>query len=347
MAPVGSEHLKEVEAALKVHTKVWQQKRLLAIRMIAQHELSAQQIAEVLDASRASVFNWRDQFEEGGIAGLLRREYTGFKNPLIKGELQKEMIEGLRKGMWRRAKDVQAWLKEKTGQHRAERTLRYHLKKSGGALKMPRKAHAKQKSAEVQEFKDTLFSKLEKACEGAQRVHIWVWDEHRYGLIPVIRRAWGLRGVKIYAPYQTKYEWTYSYEALEVDGDNKMQVAYMPTMNKENSLLFLKQISESDLEGRHIMIGDQAGAHPKNGEEGVPSNVRIISLPPYSPELNPTELLGDIAKDKICNKVFKTIEEMEAEITKEYEPIWSNPERVRSLIGNHFIALKVNSYVKN
>jgi transposase len=347
LAPVGSENLKKVEAAMKEYTKVWQQKRLLTIRMIGQHEMSAEAIAEALDLSRASVFNYRGLFEEGGVEGLMRRKYRGFQNSLIQGELQKELVEGLRLGRWRRAKDIQFWLKEKTGQTRAVRTLLYHAKKSGGVLKMPRKAHAKQNPIEVAVWQMTLLRRLETACEGALRVRLWVWDEHRFGLIPVIRKMWGLRGVRIYAPYQTKYEWTYSYEALEVDGDNRMHVAYLPTMNKENSLLFLKMIADSDKEALHIFIGDQAGAHPKPDDENLPSNVKLIPLPAYSPELNPTEILGDIAKDMICNRVFETLDEMEAEITKEYAPIWSSPDRVRSLIGDHFIALKANNLEKN
>ena len=330
-----------------MHTKVWQQKRLLAIRMIGQHEMSAEAIAEALDLSRASVFNYRDRFEEGGIEGLLSwgKGRCGRKG-IFDGALRSELLEGLSNGRWRRAKDIQAWLKERTGQTRAEGTLLYHAKKSGGVLRMPRKAHAKQNPIEVEAWKDALLERLEKACEGALRVRLWVWDEHRFGLIPVIRKMWGLRGIRIYAPYQTKYEWTYSYEALEVDGDNKMHVAYLPTMNKENSLFFLKMIADSDKEALHIFIGDQAGAHPKPDDKKLPANVKLIPLPPYSPELNPTEILGDIAKDRICNKVFKTLDEMEAEITKEYEPIWSNPNRVRSLIGDHFLALKANNSVK-
>ena len=44
-----------------------------------------------------------------------------------------------------------------------------------------------------------------------ERVRIWVADEHRYGLIPVVRSCWSLRGLRPVAPYQTKYEWSYLY----------------------------------------------------------------------------------------------------------------------------------------
>ena len=40
-------------------------------------------------------------------------------------------------------------------------------------------------------------------------------DEHRNGLLPVVRRSWGLKGVRAKAPYKTTYQWMYVYEALE------------------------------------------------------------------------------------------------------------------------------------
>ena len=51
-----------------------------------------------------------------------------------------------------------------------------------------------------------------------QPVCLWVVDEHRYGLLPVIRRVWGRRGVRVRAPNATGYRWGYLHEALEVDG---------------------------------------------------------------------------------------------------------------------------------
>ena len=50
----------------------------------------------------------------------------------------------------------------------------------------------------------------------AKRVHVWVEDEQRYGLISVIRRYWTLQGYRPTVPYQTKFEWGYVYGALDV-----------------------------------------------------------------------------------------------------------------------------------
>jgi hypothetical protein len=75
----------------------------------------------------------------------------------------------------------------------------------------------------AQEFREDLSNRLAKAAETslAKPVRIWVLDEHRYGLLPVIRRVWGRKGVRVHALYKTTYQWGYLHEALEVDGAMK------------------------------------------------------------------------------------------------------------------------------
>ena len=83
------------------------------------------------------------------------------------------------------------------------------LRRLGGKLKAPRKAHAKKVPAKATEFKRELPALLTKVVGPTPErpVRLWVLVEHRYGLLPVIRRVWGRRGVRMHAPYATKYQW--------------------------------------------------------------------------------------------------------------------------------------------
>lgn len=113
----------------------------------------------------------------------------------------------------------------------------------------------------------------------------------------------------------------------------------------EMSHAFLRQLGARDPQAVHVVIWDQAGFH-QNTEtpiEELPSNVRIVSLPPYSPELNPVEKLGDLIKDPIGNILYETLPDIEAAISEKPRPIWHGPERVRSLIGDGWLLTKINS----
>ena len=108
------------------------------------------------------------------------------------------------------------------------------------------------------------------------------------------------------------------------------------------SLEFPGQISRSDPDRTHIVIWDGAGFHPLQGDQEVPSNVHLMRLPPYSPELNPVENLGSRVKDKICNQVFESIEALQEKITEVLKPLFSSAKEVEDLIHD-WLSVKVNS----
>lgn len=60
---------------------------------------------------------------------------------------------------------------------------------------VPRPSHARKDAAAAETFKSELAAELRKLdIETGRRVRIWVADEMRYGLQPVTRRVWSLRG---------------------------------------------------------------------------------------------------------------------------------------------------------
>ena len=83
-----------------------------------------------------------------------------------------------------------------------------------------------------------------------------------------------------------------------------------PSINLEWDYEYLSDWMRVDREAIHVVIRDQIGFHLSEGDSRLPSRVRIIDLPPYSPELNPCEQLWDIVKDDIGNRLFQTIEEL-------------------------------------
>ncbi len=180
--------------------------------------MTSAQIAEQLGISRRQFFNWVNALKAGGVAALLQREHGGGAPARIKGPVQEQLLAGLRKGQWKRAKEIQAWLKHEHQTRISLKGVYYWLGKLGGVLKVPRKTHAAKDAAPNTEFQQTLCARLKNlSVAGGKPVRIWVVDEHRYGLIPVVRRCWSLRGLRPVAPYRTKYEWSYLYSALEVD----------------------------------------------------------------------------------------------------------------------------------
>ena len=111
---VGAKLAAEIEAAWAKPQEEWTLRRLLVVRLIAQHELTVEQIMAVADVSRQTVFTYRDTLMSGGVAALLTRRWAPGRLPTVRGAVTEEFRERLEAGKFNQAKDAQAWIKKRT-----------------------------------------------------------------------------------------------------------------------------------------------------------------------------------------------------------------------------------------
>ncbi|MBB5036438.1 IS630 family transposase [Prosthecobacter dejongeii] len=333
--------------ALHPREKVgWRRERLLAVKLGLEGKLSSKAIAAQLGHSQTTITSWFNLYRKKGIEGLLEQKQRGqgFAPELDESQMQELAVE-LEKGRWRTAKEAYAWLKERFNvKFGLPQTYRY-LKKLGGRLKVTRPCHTKKDPLKVVAFKETLAQKLMDLDLPRDRsLRLWIYDEARYGLAPVTRRMWTRRGTEVVCPVNKQYQWGYVFGALQIGGAG-CEFLFSPKVSKEADRNFLEQISRRDPGAMHVIIGDGAGFHhrEKGPQEGVPKNVRILTLPPYSPELNPVEKLWDLMKDSLCNRVYETLEEVEKDITRVLKGYWEDGRKVFSLIGKGYLLSKLNA----
>ena len=174
-----------------------------------------------------------------------------------------------------------------------------------------------------------------------QPVRLWVLEEHRDGLWPVIRRVWGRRGVRVHAPCATKYQWGYLHEALEVDGAHHPELLFTPAIDRDIPAGFLPQIAASDPQALHVVIQDRAGFHLPSNDPRLPKNLRLPPLPPYSPELNPVERFGGLLKARAVNRLYPSLRRLEDHLFAASRE-WTQPAKVAGLI-HRWLAEQVNS----
>jgi transposase len=75
--------------------------------------------------------------------------------------------------------------------------------------------------------------------------------------------------------------------------------------------LYLQELGKTCPDDSIWLILDGAGWH-RSASLKTPSNIKLILLPPYSPELNPVERLWRWLRMNVCrNRHFKRIEEVE------------------------------------
>jgi transposase len=343
----------DIERRLRQSKEAWQRLRLQVVRLAAKGELTQGQIAEQCGCGERSVVRWVSAAREGGLEALLARESTAPKSGETSAPMQqlsqaaREALEqGLQKGQWTSATQALRWLLK---EHRIKvryGTMWSWLKKLGGVLRVPRPQHPQNDPRVMEEFKaklDESFAALGLAA--GTKVKIWIMDEARLGLHTPMRRVWIKRGSRPLKIKQTKYEWDYLYGSLEILG-GEAHFNHMPSVSLDWDREYLLNLVRTDPEATHILIRDQAGFHLRDGDTRLPSQVRIINLPPYSPQLNACEQLWDVLKDDIANVVFESIEALREGLRPALERFWLDASAVLSLIGRPWLRASANASPK-
>jgi transposase len=336
----------EVARLFKIEKTLWKKERLQTIKLLLESSKSYAEVAGIVGKHPSRVKVWAKTFKEGGLARILVRGSSTGRKPLMPVAVQSALVEKLRDGSFRTAGQIESWLSNEHQIEVGKGSIYYMLGKLGGRLKVPRPSHQKKDEAKVEKFRTTLAEQLrELNLPADQEMSLWVYDEMRYGLHPLLRKMWSLVGTRVVAPVNRRFNWGYLFGAFEVDGLGG-EFLYTDGVGKEFDAVFLEQISKSAPEKIHVIIGDGAGFHHKqnqNNETELPANIRIITLPPYSPELNPIEKLWDVVKDGICNVNWKSMEELEERMTEVLASWWTKVEGFGSLLTNSYLRSELNA----
>jgi transposase len=138
----------------------------------------------------------------------------------------------------------------------------------------------------------------------------YFFDESRFGTYSNLGYGWFKKGSRTEIKVKLGFQNFYLYSAVNPKTGEDF-TCQIPHINTDWMNLFLKELSFSLKNKEIFLIMDGAGWHKSNALK-IPSNIDIIYLPPYSPELNPVERLWQYTKfNTIRNKIYETIEELE------------------------------------
>jgi transposase len=116
-----------------------------------------------------------------------------------------------------------------------------------------------------------------------------------------------------------------------------MDSLILPEVNASVFELFLDEVSARHLSEYIVMFLDGASWH-KTKKLALPSNMKMVFLPPYSPELNPAEHLWDCIRENwFPNKTFKSIDAVEDTLVDALVTLENDHNRVQRLTGFNWI----------
>jgi transposase len=128
---------------------------------------------------------------------------------------------------------------------------------------------------------------------------------------------------------------------LEVDGAHRCELLFTPAIDQDIHALFLHQIAATDPAALHVVIQDRAGFHLPEDDARLPANLRLLPLPPYSPEPNPVERFGGLLKAAVAHRLYPSLRKLEDHLIAAARP-WSTPAAGAGLIHT-WLADQANS----
>lgn len=327
----------------------WRKDRLLVIKLAARGELTSAAIADLAGISVSQVFSLVRAVREGGLDSIWDKSGGGRPEGWRKGidaKVSEEFERRLEANDFVTLTEAQRWLKQEHGLDLHYNRIWYWAKKLGGVLLVPRPSHSKKDEAASEAFPEEFAAKLRDLnLAPGTPAKVWVMDEARLGLHTILRKVWSKKGRRPVVAAQRKYEWDYLYGSLEVTG-GEAHFCHLGQVNLDCDADYLADLASQDPGSVHILVRDQAGFHLRDGDPRLPANVRIIDLPPYSPEHNPCEQLWDLIKDELGNRVFATIEALREALHPILRRWWEDSRRVLDLVGRPWLSVEANASSK-
>jgi transposase len=148
-------------------------------------------------------------------------------------------------------------------------------------------------------------------------VELWGEDEHRIGLLPIIRRVWAPKGLRPVVNVQHRYQWMYLVGFVCPQKGESFWLI-VPTVTLEAFEKCLKEFAQFYNLGKGkkvILVIDRAGYHQEKNLK-VPIGIILEWLPAYSPQLQPAERLWVLSNEGVANKHFASLDILEEQQIK-------------------------------
>ncbi len=134
--------------------------------------------------------------------------------------------------------------------------------------------------------------------DNTRPIKVFSQDESRCGLLTIRRRRLTARGVQPLGTIQHLFDWCSVYGAVAPTTGESFFFE-LPHLNRINCQVVLDEFAQAFPDSLNLLVLDKSGGHTAK-DLCLPENIRLVWLPPYSPELNPIERVWRAVKDQLA-----------------------------------------------
>ncbi len=323
------------------------EERLAAIRMY-ENGLSPDQITEIMEVGRSSLFEWIAKYRQGGLAAISTKFASGRPTVLDDSEMNRlyVMINGkdprlysFGLALWTRAL-IRDLIKKKFGKDVSLVTVGRILKKLGMSAQRPLYRSWKQDPERVQRWKREEYPAI-KARAAEVGATILFADEASVRTDYHAGTTWAPVGQTPVVTASAVRQAVKMVSAIGQRGELSFQV-HEGSMNAERFVEFLESLLH-DFDTPVFLVVDGSSVHKArivtDYVASTKGRLELFFLPPYSPELNPDEWVNkNVKHDRIARAVPLTRDELKAVALDALERLKRCPGIVRGFFGDPKLA---------
>lgn len=299
-----------------------------------------QEIAEVLMLDIDTIGNYRKRYEADGVSGLLKNNYFGSEPMLSCAELE-EFSSHLETQTYLTVEAIVEYVKQVYNVHYSISGMRQLLHRLKFVYKkaktIPGKANAELQKAYLKMLEETLKDKGEHdAHYYLDGVHPQHNTQLAYGWIKkgqdkVVKSNSGRQRININGALNA--------DTLEV------VIRTDDTINTQSTLKLFEMLEQKHPNAESIFITLDNAKYYKNGlvyEYLKTSKIKLLFMPPYSPNLNLIERLWKFMhKTILYNKYYEKFADFKVEVMRFFENIAQYYDKLSTLLTKNFQILGV------
>lgn len=288
-------------------------------------------IAAFLFLDEGTVRNWRKRYKDGGVEKLLNDHYVGRTCLLDEDQLSKLSAE-LSSQVYPTTRSVIDYVFSTFGIKYSTGGMTDLLHRLGFSYKKPKGVPAKADKLEQQKFINRY---------NGVKIHgpVYFGDSTHPMLNPVLSAGWVKKGEDAFVKTNSGRQRVNINGAIDILSKDVITRS-CETVNQGSIRELLRAIRRKNPTEKHLyLVLDNARYNHSKSVRGLAKEIgiKILYLPPYSPNLNPIERLWKFMKKKmIANRQYETIDEFRQALSEFFRGIRKYRSELETLITDNF-----------
>jgi transposase len=311
--------------------------RIRAVRQI-EHGESPETIIKALGMNRRTIYKWIARYREGGIDALKATPLSGrplkldgvklrwiFKTVVTKNPLQLRFSFAL----WTREM-IKELIERKYGVKLSLVSVGRLLKKLGLSCQKPLMRAFQQDPVIVKRWLEEDYPKIKRL---ARRHNAEIYFEDEAGIRSDYHAGttWGVKGTTPVVKTTGARFSVNMISAITSKGTMRF-MTYTGKMNAAVFCQFLKRLIHNASTPIFLILDGHPVHHSRQVKtfvEATEGKLCLFSLPPYSPELNPDELVWNNVKGKIGRSSIKGPDDFQGKVRSHLKSLQRSPRKIR------------------